>query len=209
MTAALVAGLLAGLGIALPVGAVGAYLVALTARSSLRVGAAGALGVATADGLYAASAMIGGAALAALIRPAAEPLRWIAAAVLLVLAVKITIGAVRRHRAELSTPVAADLAVPTAPRAYLTLLGMTLVNPLTVLYFTALIIGLDPAAIGSPLGKIIFVVGAGTASAAWQLLLACGGALVGRLLTGPRGRLITTLGSALLITAFALHQFFG
>jgi len=134
-----------------------------------------------------------------------------------VLAVRVTIMAIRRHCAELPTAhrppaevaaaeVTAGQTAPTAARAYLMLLGMTLVNPLTVLYFTALIIGLDPAALGSPAGKIIFVIGAGTASAAWQLLLACGGALVGRLLTGPRGRLITALGSALLITVFALHQ---
>ena len=121
------------------------------------------------------------------------------------LAVRVTIMAIRRHCAELPTAHHPTAEV-TAARAYLMLLGMTLVNPLTVLYFTALIIGLDPAALGSPAGKIIFVIGAGTASAAWQLLLACGGALVGRLLTGPRGRLITALGSALLITVFALHQ---
>lgn len=206
MTAALVAGLLAGLGVAMPVGAVGAYLVALTARSSLRVGAAGALGVATADGIYAASAMIGGAALATLIRPAAESLRWIAAGVLLVLAGWTAVGAVRRHRAVLAAPAAAGQAPPTMARAYLTLVGMTLINPLTVLYFTALIIGLDDGSIASAAGKISFVAGAFLASAAWQLLLACGGAVVGRLLTGPRGRLITTLASALLIAAFALRQ---
>ena len=50
MTAALLAGLLAGYGIAMPVGAVATYLVTLTARTSARVGAAGALGVASADG---------------------------------------------------------------------------------------------------------------------------------------------------------------
>jgi threonine/homoserine/homoserine lactone efflux protein len=63
MTAAIVAGLLAGYGIAVPVGAVGAYLVALTARTSLRTGAAAALGVATVDGGYALVAMLGGGAL--------------------------------------------------------------------------------------------------------------------------------------------------
>lgn len=63
VTAALVAGLLAGYGIALPVGAVAAYLVALTARTSLRIGVFGALGVATADGLYALIAVVGGSAL--------------------------------------------------------------------------------------------------------------------------------------------------
>jgi threonine/homoserine/homoserine lactone efflux protein len=59
VTGALLAGLLAGYGIAMPVGAVATYLVTLTARTSARVGAAGALGVASADGLYAVVAGIG------------------------------------------------------------------------------------------------------------------------------------------------------
>ncbi len=53
MIAALVAGLLARYGIAMPVGTVAAYLMALTARTSLRTGVFAALGVATADGVYA------------------------------------------------------------------------------------------------------------------------------------------------------------
>src|SRR3954465_15383203 len=88
MTAALVAGLLAGYGIAVPVGAVATYLVSLTARTSLRTGVCAALGVATADGLYALLAGVGGAALAAVLRPFLGPLRWVSAAVLLALAAR-------------------------------------------------------------------------------------------------------------------------
>ncbi len=73
MTESLVAGLLAGFGIAIPVGAVATYLVTLTARTSPRVGEAAALGVASADGLYAMLAVVGGAALTGVI--AASPLR--------------------------------------------------------------------------------------------------------------------------------------
>ncbi|MER6591520.1 lysine transporter LysE, partial [Micromonospora purpureochromogenes] len=61
---ALLAGLLAGYGVAVPVGAIAIVVIGLTARTSLRVGAAAALGVAAADGLYAALAVLGGAALA-------------------------------------------------------------------------------------------------------------------------------------------------
>ncbi|GAT79748.1 lysine transporter LysE [Streptomyces sp. F-3] len=53
MTSALVAGLLAGCGIAVPVGAVGIRLVILASRTSLRTGLCAALGAATADGLCA------------------------------------------------------------------------------------------------------------------------------------------------------------
>ncbi|WP_281157575.1 LysE family transporter, partial [Streptomyces sp. HYC2] len=79
MSAALVAGLLAGYGIAVPVGAVATHLVTLTARTSLRTGVCAALGVATADGLYALLATLGGSAMAAALRPALVPLRWASA----------------------------------------------------------------------------------------------------------------------------------
>ena len=98
MTAALVAGLLAGYGIAVPVGAVTTYLVSLTARTSLRTGVCAALGIATADGLYALLAALGGTALAGALQPVLVPLRWASALVLAVLAVRGGIGALRQYR---------------------------------------------------------------------------------------------------------------
>lgn len=98
MTAALVAGLVAGYGIAVPVGAVATYLVSLTARTSLRTGTGAALGVATADGLYALLATLGGSALAAALRPVLGPLRWASAVVLAALAVRGAVAALRQYR---------------------------------------------------------------------------------------------------------------
>lgn len=43
------------------------------------------------------------------------------------------------------------------------------------------------------------------ASAGWQLLLASGGALLGRSLTGDRGRLITATASSGLIVVLAVQ----
>ncbi len=100
MIAALVAGLLAGYGIAMPVGAVAAYLVSLTARTSLKTGACAALGVATADGLYALIAAVGGSALSPVIQPIVLPLRWVSACVLIGLAVR---GGSRRSASTAST----------------------------------------------------------------------------------------------------------
>src|SRR4051812_11402534 len=51
MTADLLAGALAGLAVAMPVGAIGAYLLGLAARERFGVAAVAALGVATTDGL--------------------------------------------------------------------------------------------------------------------------------------------------------------
>ncbi|GAB7059141.1 LysE family transporter [Streptomyces mexicanus] len=203
MTGALVAGLVAGYGIAVPVGAVGAYLVSLTARTSLRTGACAALGVATADGLYALLAALGGSVLAPALRPVLPPLRWASAAVLAALAVHGAAGAVRRYRAQRTATRAAP-PPPGPARAYLGLLGITLLNPATILYFAALVLGGSRGTAGAaPLERGAFVLAAFAASASWQLLLAGGGALLGRALTGRRGRLVTALLSSAVITALA------
>ncbi|WP_416982010.1 LysE/ArgO family amino acid transporter [Streptomyces sp. T028] len=203
MTAALVAGLIAGYGIAVPVGAVATYLVSLTARTSLRTGACAALGVATADGLYALLATVGGSALAAALRPVLVPLRWASALVLLVLAVRGALTAVRQYRAHRL----ATRSVPTPPnaaRAYVGLLGITLLNPTTVVYFAALVLGTGTTDSVRPLEQGVFVLAAFAASASWQLLLAGSGALLGRTLTGRRGRLATALVSSGVMTVLAV-----
>jgi arginine exporter protein ArgO len=196
MSGAFLAGVAAGYGIAVPVGAIAVLIAGLSARVSLKVGAAAGLGAATADGLYALVAVLGGAAIADLIAPAATPLSWVAAVVLLGLAVFVAAGAIRnRHRAP------AERARPaTALRAYLGILGLTLLNPATVVYFAALVLGRGGAG-----GGFWFVAGAFLASASWQLLIAGGGSLVGRLLTGERGRLITALVSSAVIAVLAVQ----
>ncbi len=205
MSAALVAGLLAGYGIAMPVGAVAAYLVALTARTSLRIGACAALGVATADGLYAAIAVIGGSALTRVVEPVAPQLRWGAALVLLALAAHSAATAIARHRTPRTASRTDDAPLGPA-RAYLGLWGITMANPLTVIYFAALVLGSQTGAAADAPERTVFVLAAFAASSSWQLLLAGGGALLGRLLTGSRGRLLTALTSSAVITALAVRM---
>ena len=206
MSAALVAGLLAGYGIAIPVGAVGAYLVALTARTSLRVGASAAMGIATVDGGYAVAAVLGGAALAGSIEPYAEPLRWASAVVLLVMAAAGAIAARRRHRAVPAADAVVQVEGRETPlRSYVTFLGITAINPLTVVYFAALVLG-SGAQLAAGADAVVFVAAAFAASASWQLLLAGGGALLGRFVTSPRGRLVTALVSSAVIVALAVRM---
>jgi arginine exporter protein ArgO len=201
MTAAFLAGAIAGYGVAVPVGAIAVLIAGLTARTSLRVGAAAGLGAATADGVYALIAVLGGAALAAAIAPISTPLRWVAAVVLLLLAAHTAWSALRKRAAQpdSSGPDAARLDTTTASRAYLGVLGLTLLNPATIVYFAALVMGR-----GGTGGGVWFVIGACVASASWQLLIAGGGALVGRLLTGDRGRLITAMVSSAVIAVLAV-----
>ena len=203
MTAALLAGLLAGYSVAMPVGPMATYLVALSARTSVRVGAAAALGIATVDGGYAVAATLGGAAVADLVRPALGVLHWVSVVVLAGLAGRAVWPGL--------TPMSAARPTGTRPalrpaRAYLTLAGLTAVNPTTLLYFVALVVGLRTGGSApSLLGQALFVAAAFAASASWQLLLACGGAVLGRVLTGVRGRRWTALVSGALIAVLALR----
>ncbi|WP_127501468.1 LysE family transporter [Actinoplanes solisilvae] len=195
MSAAFLAGVVAGYGVALPMGAIGVLIAGLSARTSLRVGAAAGLGAATADGVFAAIAVAGGAAVAGVIAPIAAPLRWAAAVVLLVIAAVTARAAFRRPE------TAAVEGRPATPwGAYAGVLGLTLLNPATVVYFAALVLG--RAGEG---GGVLFVVGVVLASASWQLVIAGGGSLVGRWLTGSRGRAVTALVSSAVIAVLAIR----
>ncbi|GAA2865420.1 lysine transporter LysE [Actinoplanes cyaneus] len=208
MSGGFLAGVVAGYGIAVPVGAIGALIVSLSARVSLRVGAAAGMGAATADGIYACVAVAGGAAVAGVVAPIAGPLRWAGAVVLLLFAAWTAWGAIRGPGGGVREERPA-----TAFRAYAGILALTLLNPATVIYFVALVLagggtgggGTGGSGMG---GAVRFVLGAFLASASWQLLIAGGGSLVGRLLTGPRGRLLTALTSSLVIAALALRLLF-
>jgi arginine exporter protein ArgO len=204
--AALVAGLLAGYGIAMPLGAVATYLMALAARAPLRTGACAALGVGTADGAYALIAVIGGSALAQPLQSIVRPLRWASALVLIALAARVGAAAIRQFRERPAGIRAADTAPLTPAGAYLALCGITMLNPLTVVYFTALVIGGQATAAPGWLARGVFTLAAFAASASWHLLLVGGGALAGRALAGRRGRLLIAMASSALITILALRQ---
>ncbi|WP_125776303.1 LysE family translocator [Antribacter gilvus] len=215
---ALWAGIVAGYAVALPVGAVATYLVAVAARHPWRVGAAGALGIATVDGGYALLAGLFGAAVTRLVEPVAVPLRVASAVLLVGLAVHGAAGAVRawRDRGSVRSPRTAPPRDLTAPRAFGRFVAITAVNPATVLFFAVVVAGgaLLPDAGGSPpagdapglglLGATVFGVAAWVASASWQLALALGGTLLGTVLSGPRGRLTTALVSSALMVALAV-----
>ncbi len=188
------AGVAAGYGIAVPVGAIGVLIASLSARTSLRIGLAAGLGAATADGLYALVAVVGGVAVAGVVAPIATPLRWAAAVVLLALAAITLRSAFRRPSAAASMAGAL-----TALRAYLGVLGLTLLNPATVVYFVALVLGRGVAGGGG-----WFVLGVFIASVSWQFVVAGSGALLGRVLTSADGHRLTALISSLIIAVLAI-----
>ena len=197
LTGPLVAGLLAGWGVAIPLGAIGVMVVEAGMRGGLRPAAAAAAGVATADLLYAALAASAGAAVAGALAPHAHALRLAAAAVLALVAA-FGLRALRRRPGEAS-------AVPPGRGLYLRFLALTSINPLTVAYFAALIAGL-PAVASAPAGaKVVFVLAAGAASLSWQLVLAGAGATLHRRLP-PSARVYTALAGNALVLGLAAHM---
>lgn len=209
MTGDLLAGAVAGLAVALPVGAIGAYLLGLAARERFSVAAAAAIGVASVDGGYALVASLGGAGLRSMLQRTSTLLTVLAALVLVGLAVRTLQQAVRRYRA-VAAPVAGAGRLGSPLRAYAALVGLTAVNPATVITFSAVVLGRPVGDAGlSWLGITLFAVGAFAASAAWQLVVVGGGSLLGRLLAGRRGQLGIAVTSALLMLGLAVAVLVG
>jgi threonine/homoserine/homoserine lactone efflux protein len=191
-------GLVAGWGVAVPLGAIGVLLVDLGMRAGLRRASAAAAAVATADLLYAGVAAAAGSAAAALLEPHQRALRLAAAAVLAAVAVMSLRGARRRARAGTG-------AVPPPARLYARFLGLTAVNPTTVVYFAALIAGLPAVASAPADAKAVFVAAVGVASLSWQLVLAASGAALHHRLP-EHARLWTAVAGNALVLALAVRM---
>lgn len=210
MIATFLGGCLAGFAIAVPVGAVASVIIVTAASRGWRMGAAAGLGAATADGIYATVAALVGAVIAPYVASVATPLRWGSAVVLVAMGAWMIRGA---HRIPASS-AASSAATPSGglrrpAQAYVTLLGVTIVNPATVVYFAALIVGSPVGRGDDPVAWMPFVLGAFLASASWQLLLAGGGSMLGRVLTGPTGRQRTAVIGGAVVILLAVKTFLG
>jgi arginine exporter protein ArgO len=176
-------GLLAGYGIAVPVGAVSILIFTTAMKSGFRRGFAAGAGAATADLLYASAASLAGSALVLLLQPIERIFRVAGGIVLLIMAAWGLQQALRMPRNAASNAPAGPHQRPSEgarPGAvYIQLLGLTLVNPLTVVYFAALVLGRGQVGLTD---RLFFVIGAALASLSWQTLLAGLGSLLhGRL----------------------------
>lgn len=169
-------GLVAGFGIAIPVGAIAVLIVQVGMRCGFRCAASAGAGAATADLLYAVLAVAGGAALAASIDAIGRPFRLGSAAILACIAI---LGLVRTSRPteSIDTPLPGRREFSLT---YATFLGLTVVNPVTVVYFVAVVLGLDLVGDLTPGQAAAFVAGVFAASLGWQIFLAGIGAAAGR-----------------------------
>ena len=197
-TAALLAGLVAGLAIAMQVGAVSLLLIEASVVAGPRVGVAAGMGVATADLGYAAVAAAAGGAAGAALSSHESEIKVFAAIVLAAIAVH---GLVRL-RTEPPAPVAGEGA---AGSHYVRFLAITGANPLTIASFAAVAAALS---LDGPGAAVAFAAGVGAASAAWHLALTLAAGHAGRWVT-PRVRRALAIGGRLLVLAIAAHLALG
>jgi arginine exporter protein ArgO len=199
---ALGAGALAGLGVALPLGAVGVLIVQEGISGGWRPASAAATGVALVDGAYAAVAVAAGTAVTTALAGLERAIQLVGAVVLLAVAVRGLLA--------LRTPAgsgrAADTPVPQS-RVLRRFVGLTAVNPMTAVYFVVLTAGLG-GVVADPASGAAFAAGVLIASLAWQLTLAAAASLAGARLP-PWLRLATGLAGYLLVVGYAVRLALG
>ncbi|GJF33477.1 hypothetical protein KNE206_61770 [Kitasatospora sp. NE20-6] len=206
------AGAAAGLGVAMPLGAVGVLLLQEGGRG-LRLGASAATAVALVDLLYAAVAVLVGPRLAGLLGGGEAWVRLGAGVVLAAIAVRgllsLSGGSVPggagasgsgADGAGAAGPVvgAAAAGPGSARRSFLRFGVLTLVNPTTALYFTALTAARGAAAAGAATAAV-FAGAVFVASLLWQQVLAAAGAFAGARLTVRTRRVTYALGYGLVL----------
>lgn len=207
-TTALLAGVAAGLGVAMPLGPIGVLILQRAVRDGQRAATPAAAGVAVVDTLYCVAALaLGRIAAPVLVRLGSWP-ATAGGVVLVVLAARGLFG-MRRSAPAGQQP---DRSPAAAGRTFLLFLGLTLINPATLAYFAAITAGLSELT-ETWWTAALFTVAVAVASLAWQLSLALIGHLLGGRL-GHRGRRVITLlghaavgvfGLVLLCRAQAFH----
>jgi arginine exporter protein ArgO len=171
------------------VGAIGILIIDASLRSGFWAGFFAGAGAATADVIFASLAAITGQVLVVWLAPIQGGLH-IAGGIAL-----LAIGGLGLWKAR--HPAHADLQVTGQPKKwewYPRFLGLTLLNPMTIAYFTSLILG-GGGQIASAADRVLFVIGAGAASLSWQTLLAALGGLGGRRLSPKFQQGISILGN--------------
>jgi threonine/homoserine/homoserine lactone efflux protein len=207
-TAALIAGLVAGLAIAMQVGAVSLLLIETAIARGPRVAVAAGMGVATVDFGFAIVATAAGGATGAALASNETAIRVVAACVLAVIAVHGLVGLARERRSAVATAAAGTEPLPGALRShgsagahYARFILITAANPLTIASFAAVAAGLS---LDGTLPAAAFALGVGAASAGWHLVLTLAAGHAARWITPSIRRGLGVVGR-LIVLAIAAH----
>jgi len=204
----LVAGIAAGLGIALPLGAIGVLILREGVERGIRAAGVAALAVATVDFGYALLAVVVGERIADALSGVERVVQVVGA---LALTAVVVVG-VRDLLHSLRGPAVPEPSeraeLPVGYRAtFLRFVGLTAINPMTAVYFVALTAGLSQRLTGAGAGAA-FAVGVFLGSLAWQMVLAVGGGTAGSRMS-ERVRIGVSLTGYAIVAGYAVRLALG
>jgi len=196
----LIQGIIIGLTLAVPVGPISLLCIHRTVKNGRLHGMVSGLGIATADSFYAAVVFFGLTAISGLIIGHQSLFRIVAGFVFIVIGIRVF----------LSIPAAVGPGDGQEPylRDYLSLLAITLANPLTLIFFITILPGFGVVVQGTGLTAALpFVAGVFIGSVVWWIIL-CGsvGSVRSWLSTGNLRRINRI--SGILITCFGAGMIF-
>lgn len=197
-------GALAGYGIAMLVGAIAVLIVEMGLRRGFRAGFAAGAGAAAADTLYASLAIIAGEALSMILFPYKDKITLVGGVILLGIGAYGIWMTVRAFR---EIPGSKSMKPLEERNIFFQFLALTIFNPLTIVYFSIIILGGGVEDITRPIEGLLFVAGAALASLSWQTLLAGIGAFAHERMT-PRFKMVASLFGYIVVIGFGLRMLF-
>ncbi|GAC1641454.1 MAG: LysE family transporter [Candidatus Dormibacteraceae bacterium] len=186
MSSLLLRGFLFGLAVAATPGPIFFLCLRRTILRGRLYGLLSGLGVATADGVYAAIAAFGFAIVTTAIAGGRRPLAVVGGAALIVLGARILLD---RRETQTESPATTRAGFAWA---YASTLGLTITNPATVLSFAALATTLGLGAGAGFAKPAVLVLGVLIGSAAWWCLLSLAASSLGGRMTPAFVRGIST-----------------
>ncbi len=197
-------GALAGYGIAMPVGPITILIVEMSLRRGFLHGFMAGAGTAVVDFAFAGLAVVAGEVLAPRLAPFAVGIKAMSALVL----IGWGLSGIWRTRRLLRLEASKQEIKQHHLHVFVQFLGLTAINPLTLILFSALILGRGMDEVFSLVEKVYFIFGVGLASFSWQTLLAAFGATLHRNLS-PRLQVVISLLGNLVVIVLGLRVLLG
>ena len=164
-----IAGALAGLGLAIPLGPMAILLISTTIKHGRQTGSFGALAMASVDFTYAALVFTFGSVVIAALSDWVFPLRILGSLILVYVGTRILIDA--RRSSGIKTPDVAN-SPESKFKTFAKFFGLTVLNPATAFYF----VGITPSVAALSQGSaatsvLLFAIGVFVGSVVWQFFL--------------------------------------
>jgi putative LysE/RhtB family amino acid efflux pump len=186
-----------GIAVAAPVGAMGVLCIQRTLKRGWRAGIATGLGIATADGTYAALAAFGVAAVSATLVAMQSPLRIAGGLVLVWLGWQAIIAPPQHEAAAGSTTAEGFGAL------YTSAVALTLTNPMTIMAFAAVFASAGLGSLDGWGSALVATLGVASGSLVWWVALTTGVSAV-RHTVSDRGMVLVNRISGAVIVGFGV-----